>query len=677
MEIKIKMKKLNIFLITFISIGLLYSLIVPNFANHSALASTRDAKLIMRPKTQTIPPGGSAEIEIVISNPSSQNIITTGFDISFPSNLLEVIDSDPSSEGIKINGSGTKFSINDPALNMVSNTNGTINFTAGTQGTNPINDLEIKVATIQFRAKTNISTQIADIEFIPSQDTDIIIKNANNDTESILSQEQDGLQNADIVISNINYSLSPSYKKLEIGEDFSIDIILNNPDQKEIIAFAFELNFDSDRLKANNTSITINQSANMQVVENEVVSGDKIIFTAGFTGNNPFTQNTLTIGNISFESKKSGTANLRFNPNSSSSSVFLKNDSIHNFLGNLNPGKYVIGDEESEDEPYSWADPKGGTYTQPINVKLSSNDNRADIYFTLDESTPTDRSTKYRNLIPIDKNTTLKFFAVDQNGNEEKVNTEKYIIGGQSSNYAIGLTAAKNELKPGEQTGIIIKVIDTTTNQPVKDKKINLSNSGSGSFAVIGNYNTDEEGEVLVTYTAGAISGEDVVTASLQDDPSVQGHLNLKILGDNITRILLVGHSLNTTKTNFLSATLENSPGKKIDSIKTVELKVNKKGNTEKKTFTANTINGTATFGIEGSEFEKNTTYEFIATSEGVESNKIELTTEPITSSSTQQVNPSPRPGGGQPNTGPMENIFMLFAFSLTLVFFFKNSLRI
>jgi len=668
------MKKINIFLATLIGLGLLCSSLLPNLEYKTALAATKDAKLIMRPETQTIPPGGAAEIEIIISNPSGQGIITAGFDISFPNNLLEVVDSNPTAEGIQIDTTGTSFSINDPALNIVSNTNGTINFTAGNQGTNPVNDLEIKIATIQFKAKTNITTQIADIEFVISDDTDIIIKNENNETESILSEQEDGLQNADIVISNINYSLSPSYKRVENEEDFSVEIILNNPDENEIIAFAFELTFDDDRLETQSNSIIVNEVANMQVVENEVNTGDKIVFTAGFTGDNPFTATSLNIGSISFEPKKAGTANLRFNPNVNSSSVFIKDDSIHNFLASSSPGKYIVGDED-EEAPSSWANPIGGTYDQAINVVLSSNDDEADIYFTLDGSNPNDRSSKYRSSIYLGNNTTLKFFAMDENGNEEDVNTETYQIGGQSNSYAIGITAAKNELEPSEQTGVIIKIVDTTINQAVVGKLISINNSGEGNLQVIGGFTTDEEGEVLITYTAGQNSGEDIITASLEEDPTVQGHLNLRILGEELTKIFLVGHSLETTKTNFLSATLESNPGQKMTTGKSVELKVNKIGSSDIKTFTANTVEGTATFAIEGSEFEKNTTYEFQATSEGIESNKIELTTEGIPAAPSPTPPPSPRPGGGQPYTGPAENIFMIFAFSLTAVFLYKKKL--
>jgi hypothetical protein len=667
-------KNKNIILALIVVCGLfLNGVFLNSILNFNIAQAATDASLIMTPKTQTIIPGETTTVEIIISNPSRQNIVTAGFDINFPSNALEIVDGNTKADGIQISTENSDFSLHDPALNIVSNTNGTINFTAASQGTHPLNAAEIKVASIQFKAKTNIPTQIAKIEFATNPNTDIFIKNEQGDSESIMSSEESGLQNADIVISNISYSVNPSYDKIDFEDDFSVDLILNNPDQQPIIAYSFELTFDDHRIKNTNNGnkLTTNSPSgySMQVAENEIRSGDTLIFTAGFADGTPFTGTSLTIGTLYFEGEKSGTANIQFSENPSSSKVHLENDPLRNFLGSTNPGKFKIGDGDDE-APSSWATPKGGTFTEAQNVTLSTNDSDADIYFTLDGSTPTDRTTKYRGVIAISSDTTLRFRAIDEEGNEEGVNTEIYKIGGiEQGKYAIGVTAVKSTLAPGETTGVIVKLIDSSIHQAVPSKTINISNSGGGLIEAVGSFVTDEEGEILLNYTAAQSPGIDIITAILEEDTSIQGYLNLETIGNEIARIILVGSSLSTTKTNFISATLENNEGIKTSQTIPVELTVNKQGTSETKYYNANTVSGIATFAIPGSDFSEGETYDFIARANGLESNKITLSTEakpaPI---------PQPRPGGGQPSTGPVENIFILFILSMVGVFFFKKN---
>nr|WP_319374820.1 chitobiase/beta-hexosaminidase C-terminal domain-containing protein [uncultured Methanobacterium sp.] len=69
-----------------------------------------------------------------------------------------------------------------------------------------------------------------------------------------------------------------------------------------------------------------------------------------------------------------------------------------------------------------------GTYNNTQTVSLTSNDNTATIYYTLDGSTPTNTSNQYTNPITIDKTKTLKYAAVDTNGNWSPINTQTYTI---------------------------------------------------------------------------------------------------------------------------------------------------------------------------------------------------------------------------------------------------------
>jgi hypothetical protein len=85
--------------------------------------------------------------------------------------------------------------------------------------------------------------------------------------------------------------------------------------------------------------------------------------------------------------------------------------------------------------PSTRAVPPGGTYTSPQNVKLevykSGASGQHDIYYTTDGSDPTTASTVFTQLIPITKNTTLKFFGTSIGPNgiaTEQVKTEIYVI---------------------------------------------------------------------------------------------------------------------------------------------------------------------------------------------------------------------------------------------------------
>ncbi|MGD6846171.1 PHB depolymerase family esterase [Rossellomorea aquimaris] len=73
------------------------------------------------------------------------------------------------------------------------------------------------------------------------------------------------------------------------------------------------------------------------------------------------------------------------------------------------------------------ATPKGGTYSQPIEVELVTNQD-ADTYYTTDGSNPTVQSTLYSNPIQITDDTTLTFFSQDSSGQKEAIKQEVYVI---------------------------------------------------------------------------------------------------------------------------------------------------------------------------------------------------------------------------------------------------------
>lgn len=73
-----------------------------------------------------------------------------------------------------------------------------------------------------------------------------------------------------------------------------------------------------------------------------------------------------------------------------------------------------------------------GSYSESQNVLISNNNdvNGADIYYTLDGTTPTENSLKYTNgqAVLIDKTSTLKSIVIDKNGNKSEVASVNYEI---------------------------------------------------------------------------------------------------------------------------------------------------------------------------------------------------------------------------------------------------------
>jgi hypothetical protein len=102
--------------------------------------------------------------------------------------------------------------------------------------------------------------------------------------------------------------------------------------------------------------------------------------------------------------------------------------------------------------PTAQASPRGGAYSSPQSVVLSSNE-PARIYFTLDGTDPTSDSPCYGSPIPITKTATIRFAAVDRAGNQSGIMAEHYVIGetsgilvwGSVSNYPESSDCSKQQ----------------------------------------------------------------------------------------------------------------------------------------------------------------------------------------------------------------------------------------
>ncbi len=100
------------------------------------------------------------------------------------------------------------------------------------------------------------------------------------------------------------------------------------------------------------------------------------------------------------------------------------------------------GDDEVA--PVTSATPKGGTYNQPIQVELITNE-EADTYYTIDGSDPTFQSALYTGPIQITENTSLKFFSQDLSDNKESIKQEVYVITEDAPGDHITLTSLPEE----------------------------------------------------------------------------------------------------------------------------------------------------------------------------------------------------------------------------------------
>ncbi len=77
--------------------------------------------------------------------------------------------------------------------------------------------------------------------------------------------------------------------------------------------------------------------------------------------------------------------------------------------------------------PTITAKPAGGTFQSAISVVLKASDPKAKIYYTIDGSTPTKRSTLYKHPLAVSKSSTIKFIAIGDSGTS-KVSVETYTV---------------------------------------------------------------------------------------------------------------------------------------------------------------------------------------------------------------------------------------------------------
>lgn len=92
--------------------------------------------------------------------------------------------------------------------------------------------------------------------------------------------------------------------------------------------------------------------------------------------------------------------------------------------------------EDTTKLPVSKASPEGGIFEGSVTIDLESSEG-TNIYYTLNGKDPDFSSHLYREPLTLKSSRILKFFAVDQTGNQEEIQVEKYIIRRQPKNNPV------------------------------------------------------------------------------------------------------------------------------------------------------------------------------------------------------------------------------------------------
>jgi sugar lactone lactonase YvrE len=163
--------------------------------------------------------------------------------------------------------------------------------------------------------------------------------------------------------------------------------------------------------------------------------------------------------------------------------------------GNKSPvinGEYIIDTVP----PQAVTRPPGGKYSGRIRVKIESSE-PADIFYTVDGSTPSGKSSPYRGPITINSNTTLSYLAVDKVGNRSAAQSQRYILDSSPPKTRAdppgGTFSGEVTVSLIGEDGAVVRYtldgISPSKASPVYDKPIRLNKDTQLKF-----YGTDKSG---------------------------------------------------------------------------------------------------------------------------------------------------------------------------------------
>jgi sugar lactone lactonase YvrE len=160
--------------------------------------------------------------------------------------------------------------------------------------------------------------------------------------------------------------------------------------------------------------------------------------------------------------------------------------------GPVNTAEYVIDTVP----PEVVLRPPGGSYSGRIRVKIEPSE-RAEIFYSLDGTVPTRRSSRYEGPISIEKNTVLTYLAVDDAGNISTPESQRYILDSTApvtkAEPPGGVFSDAVSVALSAERGAVIRYtldgISPTQASPVYTEPIRLENDTVLKF-----FSTDESG---------------------------------------------------------------------------------------------------------------------------------------------------------------------------------------
>ena len=185
-----------------------------------------------------------------------------------------------------------------------------------------------------------------------------------------------------------------------------------------------------------------------------------------------------------------------------------------------------IGNITNDDSPpVTTATPLGGSYNTTQNVTLISN-KPSSIFYTIDNSIPTQSSLEYTSPISISSTTTLKFFAIDQIKNSELVQTQTYIL---DFIPPVITLLGNNPLTINQ---------DSSYSDPSATASDNLDGNVTSSIITVNSVDTSVIGSYTVTYNVSDAAGN---TAVATRTVHVADHTPpiITLLGSNPTLVYL------------------------------------------------------------------------------------------------------------------------------------------
>ena len=335
------------------------------------------------------------------ADPNNSSTVTA--DLTHDSNGNDTLGYLTIPDGITVNFSSVGLVILNPMTNITNGVATTI-VTATILGNYSINataNNQTVSTTIDFYYPTPVANFIVNVPTGTAPSTVQFTDNSTNIVNGYNWNFGDGSSNNTEQNPSHTYLLGGIYTVTETitgpgGSNSTTSIVNITPDTTIPVANA---NLASGLFNSNQTVI-------LSATDND--PNLEIYYT--LNGTNPTTNSTLYTGPLTISNE--GTTTLEF----------IAVDTAGN-ISNTVTRTYTI----DTIPPTANDNLTSGQYNTSQNISLSRSE-VGTIYYTIDGSTPTNKSNIYTDPIPITTNTTLKYLAIDLAGNQSPIYTENYNI---------------------------------------------------------------------------------------------------------------------------------------------------------------------------------------------------------------------------------------------------------